>query len=150
MYESLGGHLFNYCLFCKQVELSEADDCWGAQFFEVPGRHCVRTHSGVVPLGLQLWNLLLLLQQLFPAGIQLFRQGGKLLQDTKQIFEHMHRERGHRFAKGQLASVEILKCVTSGHFVVPGVQGRGVCFHSKRSTVLQNTPEPNNNGLWDY
>lgn len=38
-----------------------------------------RPHPGVVPLGFELGDLLLLLQQLLPAGVQLLGQRGKLL-----------------------------------------------------------------------
>lgn len=41
-----------------------------------------RPHPGVVPLGFQLGDLLLLLQQLLPAGVQLLRQRCKLLRNT--------------------------------------------------------------------
>ena len=40
-------------------------------------------YPGVVPLGLELGDLLLLLQQLLPAGVQLLGQCGKLLNKTE-------------------------------------------------------------------
>lgn len=41
-------------------------------------------HPGVVPLGFQLRDLLLLLQQLFPAGVQLLGEGGELLMRRRE------------------------------------------------------------------
>ncbi len=41
-------------------------------------------HPGVVPLGFELRDLLFLLQQLLPAGVQLLGQCSKLLSDRKK------------------------------------------------------------------
>lgn len=41
-------------------------------------------HPGVVPLGFELRDLLLLLQQLLPAGVQLLGEGGELLMRRRE------------------------------------------------------------------
>lgn len=46
--------------------------------------NAVSPHPGVVPLGFELRDLLLLLQQLLPAGVQLLGQRSKLLSNQNK------------------------------------------------------------------
>lgn len=78
----LRGKLGNFREKLGKSKLEEGEEIKKKHLAETTGhdelrRH--RPHPGVVPLGFELGDLLLLLQQLLPAGVQLLGQRGKLL-----------------------------------------------------------------------
>ncbi len=77
-------------------------------------QHCP-PHPGVVPLGFELRDLLLLLQQLLPAGVQLLGQRGKLLSSKNKKGREYGSESRSASHNGTQQRSMMMQCNTKQH-----------------------------------